>query len=245
MTGKSESLLFRLIPAVADGAALLLYILLIPRMTGYFQNKSLVHAGLIGGIYILFCYSVLLIRKQPGPPGGKSDPGRGTLGFFGLMFGISVTFMMAESGGLFERLQDMTGVTDTRTSLLVLGGVLLWLILAFLYMLALILNVPPAMERPPGKSAAAEAVGLLGVNAMILITMGFWHSYFSGVEPYEGLAWGGKILIFLLAYVFFMLFFAPPRMLFLRRRPGGIAVVTFIFQTAYFVWDFLSRTAWR
>ena len=85
---------------------------------------------------------------------------------------------------------------------------------------------------------------LLGVNVMILTTVGFWSAYFADTEPYVGLAMGGKILIFIMAYIFFMLFFAAPRMLFLLKRPGTAGVATFILQTGFYVWQLLSGTAW-
>ena len=89
-----------------------------------------------------------------------------------------------------------------------------------------------------------EFFALLGVNAMILTTVGFWHAYFSDIEPYEGLAMGAKVLIFLLTYIFFMLFFAAPRMLFLLKRPSAVGIATFIVQTGFYIWRLLSGTAW-
>ncbi len=79
---------------------------------------------------------------------------------------------------------------------------------------------------------------------MILAVTAFWNAYFNGIEPYEGLAIGGKILIFMVTYIFFLLFFAPPRMLFLLNKSTNFAWLTFLLQTGYFVWDSLSRLAW-
>jgi hypothetical protein len=80
---------------------------------------------------------------------------------------------------------------------------------------------------------------------MILVTVAYWQATFADTEAYTGLALGGKILIFLVVYAFFMVFFAPPRMLFLLKQPTIPAVLSFLGQTGYFVWNSLDRIAWR
>ncbi|MCJ7680837.1 MAG: hypothetical protein MUP70_08945, partial [Candidatus Aminicenantes bacterium] len=150
-----------------------------------------------------------------------------------------------ETAGLFEWLDTISGTLEDKSAALVLGCVILWLILAFLYMIVLIVDIKPSPSKGTFSTWMKELFALLGVNVMILITVGFWHSYFSVVEPYTDLAAGGKILIFLLTYVFFLLFFAAPRMLFLLKRPGVAGVVSFVLQTGYYVWHLLSGTAWN
>jgi hypothetical protein len=232
-------------PIVADVLAVILYLILLPRLTACFRNKSLFTGVLVGIIYLVYCLSVLIIRKLPGPVGQKTGARKGWMGFFGVTFGIFVTFMMAESAGFFEMLDNVSGTTQSKTALIALGGMLLWLILAFLYLIVLIVDIKPVSKTTKFADWPVELFALLGVNAMILTTVGFWQAYFSDVEPYEGLAVGGKILIFLLTYIFFMLFFAAPRMTFLLKKPSAAGAVTFIFQIGYYVWHLLSGTAWK
>lgn len=205
----------------------------------------MLNGALVGVIYLIFCVSVVIVRKLPSPAGQKTGYPKGWMGFFGINFGIFVTFIMAETAGFFELLDNMSGTIEGNTAAAVLGGVILWLILAFLYMIVLIVDIKPTLPKRKFSNWIIELFALLSVNAMILITVGFWNAYFFYTEPYDGLAMGGKILIFVMTYIFFMLFFAPPRMLFLLKKPGVAGLVTFILQTGYYVWHLLSGTAWN
>jgi len=232
-------------PVVADALAVIMYLVFLPHLITFFQKKSLLNGILVGAVYVVFSVSVVIIRKLPVPADQKSGYSKGWMGFFGIFFGIFLTFFMAETAGLFEHLDRMTGAIESKTAVVVLGCVILWLILSFLYMIVLIVDIKPSPLKGTFSTWMKELFALLGVNVMILITVGFWHAYFSAVEPYTDLAAGGKVLIFLLTYVFFMLFFAAPRMLFLLKRPGVAGVVSFVLQTGYYVWHLLSGTAWN
>ncbi len=232
-------------PVIADVVTVILYLLFLPRLTEFFTHKSMLSGILVGVIYLIFCVSVVIIRKLPDPAEQKSGYSKGWMGFFGVFFGIFVTYMMADAAGFFELLGRMSGTIEGKTSAAVLGGMILWLILAFLYLIILIIKIKPSRNKRTFSTWMIELFALLGVNTMILTTVGFWSAYFSDTEPYVGLAMGGKILIFALTYIFFMLFFAAPRMLFLLKRPGAAGIVTFILQTGYYVWHLLSGTAWN
>jgi hypothetical protein len=232
-------------PVLADVVTVVLYLLFLPHITAFFTHKSLFKGAVIGLIYLIFCGSVVIIRKLPDPFDRKAGYNRGWMGFFGLFFGIFVTYIVADAAGFFEWLDGVSGTLEGKASAAVLGGMILWLILAFLYLVILLVDIRPGPADKTTSAWISELLALLGVNAMILTTVGFWSANFSDIEPYVGLAVGGKILIFLLTYIFFMLFFAAPRMLFLLKRPGATGVVTFILQTGFYVWHLLSGTAWN
>ena len=231
-------------PVIADVLAVILYLIFLPQLVGFFLNKSWLNGVLVGAVYLIFCTSVVIIRKLPGPANPKTGCRKGWMGFFSITFGIFVTFIIAETSGLFESLNSYSGVIETKTALVVLGGMILWLIVAFLYMIVLIVDIKSSLSERVFSTWVVELLALLGVNATILTTVGFWQAYFSDIEPYDGLAMGGKILIFLLAYIFFMLFFAAPRTLFLLKRPSVAGIVTFMVQTGFYIWKLLSGTAW-
>ena len=111
-------------------------------------------------------------------------------------------------------------------------------------MIVVLVKIKPYISLSNSGILLVEFLAILGVNLMILTVTAFWNAYFNGIEPYEGLAIGGKILIFLVTYIFFLLFFAPSRMLFLLKKSNNFAWLTFLLQTGYFVWDSLSRLAW-
>ncbi len=232
-------------PVIADGLAIILYLVFLPHLVSFFLKKSWLNGVFVGAVYLIFCVSVVIIRKLPAPVDQKTVSRKGWLGFFSITFGIFVTFIMAETTGMFESLDGYSGVIETKTAVFVLGGMILWLIVAFLYMIVLFVDIKSSLSKKTFPTWMIELFALLGVNAMILTTVGFWHAYFSDIEPYDGIALGGKILIFLLTYIFFMLFFAAPRMLFLLKRPSTAGIVTFILQTGYYIWHLLSGSAWN
>ena len=228
----------------ADIMMFLAYVFFLPYLSAFFNQKSYSHGGVLILIYLIFCASVVLIRKLPGADPEKSEYHRGWLAFFAITFGIFITYAIAETAGFFTKLDSISGTIEGKTALLVLAGFILWLVLAFLYMTMVLVKIKPYRSLSDSGTLLVEFLGILGVNLMILTLTAFWNSYFSGIEPYEDLAIGGKILIFLFTYIFFLLFFAPPRMLFILKKRKRFIWLTFFLQTAYFVWDSLSRLAW-
>jgi len=218
--------------------------LFLPELSAFFDQKSLFHGGVISLVYMIFCASVVLIRKLPVADSKKSEYSRGWLAFFALFFGIFITYIIAETAGFFTRLDSLPGTIEGTAALLVLAGFVFWLLLAFLNMVVVLVKIKPYISLSNSGILLIEFLGILSVNLMILTVTAFWNAYFIGIEPYEDLAIGGKILIFLFTYIFFLLFFAPPRMLFLLRKSNNLTWLTFLLQTGYFVWDSLSRLAW-
>ena len=229
---------------VADLIMILTYMVFIPQLSAFFSQKSYFHGGVVTLVYLIFCASVVLIRKLPGADPKKSEYSRGWLAFFAVFFGIFITYIIAETAGFFTRLDSLPGTIEGTVALLVLGGFVLWLLLAFLYLTVVLFKIKPYITLSNSGTLLVEFLGMLGVNLMIITVTAYWNAIFSGIEPYEDLAIGGKILIFLVTYIFFLLFFAPPRMLFLLKKSNQFAWLTFLLQTGYFVWDTLSRLAW-
>lgn len=231
-------------PVAVDLAALLLYTAIVPSLTARFQEKSVGNAIIIGLIYLLFCLAVYLNRKLDGATETYSG-WKGALGFLAVAFGIFVTYMIAESGGILDHIDASNLDLDNPwVSLGLLVGGALWFLLLSLYAAILFIEIKPIVPRHTGLVSGLELLSLLGVNLMVIVTVAYWEAVFSGTEPYDSIATGGKILIFLLTYVFFLLFFAPPRLLFLARNPRPAALASFLIQTGYYVWGTLSRSAW-
>ena len=229
---------------IADIILFLAYVVLLPHLSTFFSKQSFFHGGVVFVVYLIFCASVVLIRKLPGADSKKSEFNRGWLAFFAINFGVFITYVIAETAGFFKKLESIQGTIEGKAALLVLAGFILWLLLAFLYMIVVLVKIKPYTSRSSSGILLVEFLSILGVNIMILTLTAFWNSYFSGIEPYDDLAAGGKILIFLFTFIFFLIFFAPPRMLFILKKRNRFIWLTFFIQTAYFVWDSLSRLAW-
>jgi len=74
-------------PVIADVLTVIVYLILLPRLTAFFLNKSLLKGVLVGAIYLIFCASVVIIRKLPGPADQKTGYHKGWMGFFSIFFG--------------------------------------------------------------------------------------------------------------------------------------------------------------
>ena len=206
---------------VADSMMFLAYMVFLPQLSAYFSQKSYFHGGAVILVYLIFCASVVLFRKLPGTDSKKSEYSRDWLAFFAVNFGIFISFIIAETAGFFNRLDSLQGTIEGTAALLVLACIVLWLLLAFLYLIVVQVKIKPYISLSNSGTLLVEFLAILGVNLMILTVTAFWNAYFNGIEPYEDLATGGKILIFLFTYIFFLLFFAPPRMLFLLKKSNN------------------------
>jgi hypothetical protein len=243
MNGSTVSRLGNYLPAVVDLVAMLLFTLLVPGLAERFADSSIVNAVIIGGVYLLFCGAVFLLKRlESGGGSWRSGTGLAALGVF---FGIMIAFLLAETSGLLD--EGGLDRINTENALHMAGvvfGVLLWLAFVFLYPVILAADVKPNIGWGTRKYWLFELLGLAGANLMILVATAGWAAMFAGTEPYDDLGFGGKALIFALTYIFFLLFFAPPRLVFVARNPRISSYATFIVQSAYYVWLFVSTTAW-
>lgn len=238
-------LTWRAAPVIADVVAVILYLTLVPRLTIQFQDKSTLNAAIVGGIYVLFCISVFFMRRLEGEAESAYLPSSALLAFFGVCFGIFVTYIMAEGSGVFDNLEVLElDLDNTAVNIGLFVGSIAWLAFFLLYPGILIANIQPSIARDSSLYFWVELLTLLGTNLMIIVTVAHWEAFFADTTPYEGLGLGAKLLIFCPTFVFFLMFYGPPRLLFLSKKAHPTALVTFMLQLAYFVWDSLSRTAW-
>ncbi len=226
-----------LLPVAADVLGVGLYTLVLPRLVVAFQRPALLNAFLIGGVYLLFCGAVYLLRRQP----PRAAPARrGLLAALGVTFSLLVTYMMAESAGFFANVERLDPNPGAGAVAAITVGAVLWLGLLALYPAVLTISVPQDVAATAGR----HFLSLVGVNVMIVVTVAYWQVLFSGTEPYEDLAVGGKVLVFLVVYLFFLLFFAAPRLLAFLKEPTRVALLSFLLQTGYYVGHSVSQSAW-
>lgn len=225
------------LPVLADVAGVFLYSLLLPLLVDVFQRPGLFNAFLIGGVYLFFCGAVYLLRRQP-PRAATGH--KWLLAALGITFSLFVTYMMADSAGFFANVERLDPTPGAGAVVAITGGAVLWLALVALYPALLMASIVPDAVATAGR----RFFSLLGVNVMIVVTAAYWQVLFAGTEPYDDLAVGGKIVIFLVVYLFFLLFFAAPRTLAFLKEPTRIALVSFLLQTAYYVWRSVSQSAW-
>lgn len=234
---------WNLAPVAVDLMSIGLYAALLPLLVSRFQQKSMINPLIIGLVYLLFCLSVYIIRRvEPGRGESFNIDSMAVLGFLGAAFGMFLTYMAVESGGILDHLE--IDLESGAASFGLMLASFLWLGLVFLYAGILLIDIQPTISHATAQAMWLELFSLIGVNLMIILTAAFWETIFIGTEPYDAVTVGGKILIFIATFAFFLFFFAPPRMLFLTRNPSLGAIASFLLQTGYYVWGSLSRNAW-
>lgn len=125
-------------------------------------------------------------------------------------FSFFVLFMLAETAGVFNE----STVLGSRLDEIVHRP--LWLVLSILTFGLVILLFPLLLLKKPRPQVAFSTTGhvfwrsacVAAVNTMVLVTAVFWEWYLADAEPME-LALGGKIFVFIFAYLIFLLFYAP------------------------------------
>jgi hypothetical protein len=236
---------WRAIPVVVDLAAIILYRSLAPRLTARFQQKSMINVAIIGGVYLLFCLSVFFIRKLEGEADNAYLESTSALAFFGITFGFFLSFVIADVSGVLDNLDSLgTNMDSAGANIGLLVGSVVWLALVFLYPAVLLVKIEPSISRESSQFFLVEFLTMVGINLMVIVTMAHWDAYFADTEPYEGLGMGAKVLIFVPTFAFFLLFYGPPRLVFLAKNTHTLGFATGMLQLSYFVWNSLSQTAW-
>lgn len=227
---------------LADTLAILLSFWLTPWFANQFASPSTWNAVLIIGLYLAFCLAVYLLRRTGAV---RADTAAGTVAtVLAVFFGLMVAYMAASSSGFSVDSLMEWDLNSITASLAAIGMLMLALLTVFLYMFVLVVPTRPTAVAEGWPVLAQRLAMLLGANLMLIASLAHWEAYFADVEPYVGLTTGGQGLIFLAAYAFFVLFYGGPRLLLARGGAGPVPVITFLLQTAYYVWGFLSRTAW-
>ncbi len=229
----------------ADALAVLAYAGASHLLFERFQQKAGGNAVVVGAIYLVFCLSVyVLLRLPTADHSGPREPG--AFAFFSAWcFAVLVPAMIAGSSGLLDRfLAQDVNATGSPPGWIIVALTVCGFVVVSLYPLSFYLG--KASDPIPDSTLTPwiEFAALLGINLMIVLTAVQWEVFFAGSEPYTGLTWRAKVLIFLVVYLVFLLFVAAPRMVFLERNPGWFAAVTFLAETAWFVWSSMAGKAW-
>ena len=241
MTEDGQSLGRRLLPLAADGCAVALYLYFFPLLTATLQEKKPANGALIGVAYLVFCLSVYVMRKLDATSRQSLSSLRSTLAFLGVCYGFLLTFMIGDTTGILDNPDALDLDLDSlATSLAMLLGVILYFGLIFLYPAVLLRNLKPAHRASRSTRILGRGFSLLGINLMIVLTAAHLEVYFSDAEAVGPLTWGAELLVFLCVFAFILIFYAPPRLLYLLNNPGWAGTLAFLLQTAFYSWRLLT-----
>jgi len=239
-----------LLPALIDIAVIVSFIWLLPLVASLLSAG---HAGgivLIIGAYFAMCGGLWLTKlihpplkqaKEETTTEAKSKDECSVQGCalaMALPFGIFVLVMIISSGGtsadVNAGLDALTALGEAQPLLYALFA-LLFVLIAGAFVAALLAKPKPRLAPGTGAALGVQALGVLGIDAMVLVTAAFWEAELADAEP-MGLALGGRILVFAASYVFFLMFYAPPRLALLSVEPGKYSLYTFLAMLAVVVW---------
>jgi hypothetical protein len=231
----------RLAAPALDALTLLAAWWALPALAAQLGRESEVNLALLLGAYMLMCLGLAAGQHlKPADPARQAGlASQGCLLGLSLPFSLGLMAMLVVAGGL---LNDTTPAGAFVTQAAGDGGPGLTLLATFAFLLLLaafpgaVLYNPRSHLAPGGPAYWAVRLGsLLAVNAMVLVTAGFWQGYLSGSEPLEA-GLGARIMLTLVLYPVFLLFFAPPRLALLSLEPGRWSLAGFYVTLAVYVW---------
>ncbi|MBN1879752.1 hypothetical protein JW823_06545 [bacterium] len=240
-----------LVPVGIDLGCLVLYVLVLPWLTQYMQKKSPGILLFICGFYGVFCVSVFVLRSLATIKSTANESVDGLTMFSAVMFSVMMVYIVIDTSGMIRYLTDspMSRISSDHQGLIgfmrFTGPIILCFIILAAYPAALLIKPRLTVFSGNTNRFILETMALLGINLMIIVTMAHWSASYQSEVRYTDLRVTGKIFIFLVVYVFFLIFYGAPRWLFFRSNPSISSAISFVFQTGFYVWNSLSKTAWE
>ncbi|GEM_PF-2758768 len=237
---------------VLDLLAIGCLIWLLPPLVARLADPHWLNALLIAMGYLAMCGGLVLARtyapkvqKVAAPEKEGDQPiggdGSGALGCAlatAIPFSIFVAVMMLMASGALDGDASWLDQFQARleaSAILSILGVVGFFVFMGLFPWALLYQPRRRAVRLTWAGFTAQLLGLLGVNAMVLVTAAFWQSLLTDAEP-MGLALGGRLLVFALSYVVLLLFYAPPRLALLSIAGGQWSLLSFLVMLGVMLW---------
>lgn len=197
-------------PALADMLVLAAFIVAQPGLELRLRHPQASNLVLVLSIYCASCCGIYLLRGTRRTAGTSAAAVPAWIALLGVSCGMFTTIMALLSAGWFEPgsplyALDMNRGRDTA---LMTAGAVMWLLLAFLPLLALYAE-PLRLPTGAGQHIVA-GLGVMLVNCLIAVTAAWWAAQTAGADQLEPRY---KLVAFLPVYAVLALFYAPPRLL--------------------------------
>lgn len=227
--------LVRAWPAVADLAVLAFFLLAQPVLVQRLRQPQAGNMVLVLAAFLAGCCGIYLIRCAQAA--ASTTPAPVWMGALLACSGIFTTVAAVQSAGWFERTSPLFALDMNRgrDSAVMIAGAIVWLVLAFLPLIAL---YAPPPHRPAASSQRGMlyGIGALLVNCLVAVTAAWWAALGLGEER---LAWRVKLVAFLPVYAALALFYAPPRLLLIWALGDVASRWTFALCLGVYTWCIL------
>lgn len=215
-------------PLLADLAGLVFALLFLPRLATQFQDLGFVNSVILGLFFLLFCLSILGLRRLEGQGAAQILTPlleKRVLGALGVFFALCISLATAYVTGFLDSVVDINrGLLDEPSvTIYLLLTPASWFGLALIYMLLLTGESEPAVTKESPRYLLVSLSALGGVNLMAVATTAVWQAVWHRFSAPEGAA-----TFVALNFILYLLLYGPPRLLYLDKNPGLMAVLSFV-----------------
>ncbi|KAA3661269.1 MAG: hypothetical protein DWQ04_16945 [Chloroflexi bacterium] len=223
------------VPITLDLLTILALILCRNALFTQFQDLSAINAILIGGMFVLFCLSVYWLKKlEPStettdknwiPAQLLSVTGQRILG---ILFGIALALAVAHQLGYMESIfiVDDRVLGAGESSAFFVYGPASWLGGGLIYMLVLSSITPPRFLKAESRYNVVAALGLLGVNLMLVLA----------TAELQAVILSANVLWILGTFLILSVLFIPTRLVYLSKQPQFGGLISFVFLLLFAAW---------
>lgn len=201
---------------IADGLALLGYVLLLPLLSHWLMVRSGLNVLLLLLLYGFFWWGVYRLRQLETAVPETAVPSLwrwllspATRGVLAVLFALGLMTAISYELGYFDAIQiAKLGEGESAAFFVLAPGA--WLSIALLYVPALAFSVRPAIAVASSRYNQASLLGLVAVNLLLIQAIALFRVS-------VGSAWYWWPLILLALGVWF----GPPRLLYAAKQPGN------------------------
>lgn len=212
------------VPIIVDIVSIATAVLLWPSLIEQFSANTPVNAAMIGLIFLYFCFAVFWIKKLEPVAYTDAIPlhwlTENKLRVFGSLFGIALAGALAHQLGYFDLIMEVDdrvlGAGESSAFFVYAPGA--WLGAGLIYTLVISSTSAPRYEYDNGEYWVRTGLGMLGVNAMLLL----------GAAELTAVCENRSLLTtVLITTPLLLLLFLPPRLIYLTKQNSIYSLLSF------------------
>jgi hypothetical protein len=214
------------VPFLADLFMLILALIFVIPIAQKFGTPSGLNTLLVGLGYILFCIGVFRLRKLENDPTKLEQPSRllqflmerRTRMVLGVLFGIGMMLFISQQLGYLELLfTDPYSLGEGQAAAFFVFAPSAWLGVSLFYIPVLAFTVTPTIAAHTSQYMGQSLFALLATNGLLLLGTAQLRAVSSG-----GFGW------FVLALILLLIWFAPPRLVYVEKQASALPLLTFL-----------------